>query len=119
MKIEKIKKQLESVFNEIYVYTNVAEGDGPLEILDAVIDDYELSDVYDKWLVSSSGEDDNTEIIHPQTADDMERLLEAFEDALQQCQFEFVIKNILNEEDTGVILDTDIDFEDEDEDEDE
>jgi hypothetical protein len=114
MKIEKIKKQLESVFNEIYAYTNVAEGDGPLEILDAVIDDYELSDVYDKWLVSSSGEDDNTEIIHPQTADDMERLLEAFEDALEQCQFEF---EEYPEEDMGVILDTDIDFEDEDEDE--
>jgi hypothetical protein len=89
MKIEKIKKQLESVFNEIYAYTNVAEGDGPLEILNAVVDEYELSDVYDKWLESSAVEDDNTEIIHPQTADDMERLLEAFEDALQQCQFEF------------------------------
>jgi hypothetical protein len=91
MKIEKIKKQLESVFDvmRFYAYTNVAAGDGPLEILNAVVDEYELSDVYDKWLVSSSGEDDNTEIIHPQTADDMERLLEAFEDALEQCQFEF------------------------------
>ena len=114
MKIEKIKKQLESVFNEIYAYTNVAAGDGPLEILNAVVDDYELSDVYDKWLVSSAGEDDNTEIIHPQTADDMERLLEAFEDALGQCQFEF---EEYPEEDMGVILDTGIDFEDEDEDE--
>jgi len=86
MKIEKIKKQLESVFDEIYAYTNVAEGDGPLEILNHVVDEYELSDVYDKWL---ENRDAYYEILHQQTADDMERLLEAFEDALEQCQFEF------------------------------
>jgi len=108
MKIEKIKKQLESVFDEIYAYTNVAEGDGPLEILNHVVDEYELSDVYDKWLENRDAEDDGTEIPHPQAVDDAERLLEAFEDALEQCQFEF---EEYPEEDT------DIDFEDEDEDE--
>lgn len=108
MKIEKIKRQLESVFNEIYYYTNVAGGDGPLEILNHVVDEYELSDVYDKWLENRDAEDDGTEIPHPQAVDDAERLLEAFEDALEQCQFEF---EEYPEEDT------DIDFEDEDEDE--
>jgi hypothetical protein len=108
MKNEKIKKQLESVFNEIYAYTNAAGGDGPLEILNHVVDEYELSDVYDKWLENRDAEDEGTEIPHPQAVDDAERLLEAFEDALEQCQFEF--EEYPDE-------DMDIDFEDEDEDE--
>ncbi len=84
----RVKRQLESIFNEICYYTNQA-GDAPLEILKAIVAEYELSDVYDKWLENRDAEDDGIEIPHPQAVDDAKRLLEAFEDALEQCQFKF------------------------------
>ncbi len=82
--MENLKEKLEDLYGRIYDFTDVANDDA-LEIMDTRLEESGLTEVFERWL-------DGEDLVPAEstiTADEAEALCAAFEDILDELDFEY------------------------------